>query len=558
MDLGEAIERFVRPGSTLHFGMAGSRPNAAIRELHRRFRAQPGAGFTLCSTGFGGPQLGLFLVRAGIAKTVVAGFAGDQYPSPRPNRALRRQLEHGLKLEDWSLHTYLLRLRAGAMGVPFMPTASLSGTDLAADRARSVEVDGQALTLVPALRPDVAFLHGIIADPDGNVVLSMPLGEGALGAAAARNGAIVTVERIVSREEFRGFAGLPALPSKFVAAVCEAPFGAHPSGMFADRVDPELSYGDDYDFISETVRILADPDDVPEDWLEHWLDAPAAEYPERIGAERRAALRNWKQWRLPALKEAPAQPSRAERLCVYASRLIRDFVAEEEPDSVLAGIGISSLATWLAAAAAPAFPPLISEVGFVDYEPQAGNPFLFYFPNVAKTSILTDSDLVLGPMLSGGGERALAVLASGEIDGSGATNASWTASGWLTGSGGANDIAAGARDVIVVVPHTSTRLVAEVAFATSAGRNVKAVVTDRGVLRRSASADPFTLVAVGVDNGSSIEEAIEGFRASVPWKLDVGTVVPLAEAEEDEIARLRAYDPERFFLGSAAPASEKR
>jgi acyl CoA:acetate/3-ketoacid CoA transferase alpha subunit len=292
MSLPEAVESFVRPGMVLHFGMAGSRPNAAIQELYRQFRARD-PRFTLCSTGFGGPQLGLFLIDAGMADRVVAGFAGDQYPAPRPNRALRRQLDRGLVLEDWSLHTYLLRLRAAATNVPFILTASLAGSELAASRKRVIEVDGETVTLVPALQPDLSFLHGVVADEDGNVILSTPLGEAALGAAAAKNGAIVSVERIVSRDEFRELAGLPALPSLFVRAVCEASFGAHPSGVYADHVDATLSYGDDYEFMTETVEVLGSDDGASDAWADHWLAVHPDRYPERLGADRVQRLRDW-------------------------------------------------------------------------------------------------------------------------------------------------------------------------------------------------------------------------------------------------------------------------
>ena len=104
------------------------------------------------------------------------------------------------------------------------------------------------------MRPDLALFHAWAADRAGNVVAAAPLNENFYAAMAARGGAIVSVEKIVSTEFIRRHATLVRLPGQYVAAVVEAPFGAHPGGMYGLNV-PELeSYAEDLDFIVELRR----------------------------------------------------------------------------------------------------------------------------------------------------------------------------------------------------------------------------------------------------------------------------------------------------------------
>src|SRR5258705_5657925 len=99
--------------------------------------------------------------------------------------------------------------------------------------------------LLGALQPDVALLHGPIADRAGNVAVHPPLLEGGWGALGARRGAIVTVERIV--EDLRPWSHLVRIPAHRVLAVVERPIGAHPGGGYADSL-PVSGYGEDDDF----------------------------------------------------------------------------------------------------------------------------------------------------------------------------------------------------------------------------------------------------------------------------------------------------------------------
>src|SRR5207248_1632382 len=61
----------------------------------------------------------------------------------------------------------------------------------------------------------------------------------------ARRGAIVTVERVV--DDLSPWAERVLLPAHRVLAIVEAPFGAHPGGVFA-RGLPTDGYGEDVEF----------------------------------------------------------------------------------------------------------------------------------------------------------------------------------------------------------------------------------------------------------------------------------------------------------------------
>jgi glutaconate CoA-transferase subunit A len=85
---------------------------------------------------------------------------------------------------------------------------------------------GEVLAAVPALRPDVAIVHAQQADRRGNVQLWGITGVQKEAALAARR-ALVTVEELVDELEPRP--GAVVLPGWALAAVSEAPGGAHPS-----------------------------------------------------------------------------------------------------------------------------------------------------------------------------------------------------------------------------------------------------------------------------------------------------------------------------------------
>ena len=197
------------------------------------------------------------------------------------------------------------------------------------------------------------------------------------------------------------------------------------------------------------------------------LAEPGA-YATHLGSARIESLRaSWRS--APGLLDDPpeGEATRAERMILAAAGFIAEQVERRPPRYIFAGIGTSSLATWVARARASEFPPLVSEMGFYDYVPYAGDPWLFATANVTTCSVLNDTETILGSLVQGHAEDGLAVLATGQVDGTGRLNTTLANGRFITGSGGANDAASMIRDVVVVVPHDATRLMEYVDYSTA-------------------------------------------------------------------------------------------
>jgi glutaconate CoA-transferase subunit A len=223
-----SLERALSVVSTgAHVALGGMmlyrRPVAACRQL------ASAAVTNLTVTGFAAGIEVELLVSSGTLSTLRTCYAGMEYFGPAPE--IRRAVEAGrLRFIDETELTLAAGLQAAAMHVPWLPvTGALSGTDY--ERVRSdlvqVEVGGQALLGLPALRPDVFIAHVPYADPHGDAVIKSAL---ALDRefAVASNHVIVTAEEIVTNARLRELGSFD-LMSFQVDAVVEAPQGAQPT-----------------------------------------------------------------------------------------------------------------------------------------------------------------------------------------------------------------------------------------------------------------------------------------------------------------------------------------
>lgn len=119
------------------------------------------------------------------------------------------------------------------MGVPYIPVRGLAGTDVFKRRDDMIiapnPFDPTEETVVAlAQNPDVAILHALRADRDGNALLRKH-GEDVMIAQASRR-VIVTAEEIVDRVTADDEGG-QYLSAINVTAVVHAPCGAHPAGV---------------------------------------------------------------------------------------------------------------------------------------------------------------------------------------------------------------------------------------------------------------------------------------------------------------------------------------
>ncbi|MBZ0139250.1 MAG: CoA transferase subunit A [Pseudorhodoplanes sp.] len=226
--LAEAVEAIVRDGDSVAMeGFTHLIPHAAGHEIIRQGRKH----LTLIRMT---PDI-LYdqLIGMGCADKLVFSWGGN--PGVGSLYRLRDAVENGwphrLEIEEHSHAAMANAYEAGAAGLPFAVLRGYIGTDLpnVNPKIRSVTCPytGEALATVPAHRPDVAIIHALKADREGNVLLAGILGVQKEAVLAARR-ALVTVEEVV--DDF-GPRSLNAciLPSWTVAAIAVVPGGAFPS-----------------------------------------------------------------------------------------------------------------------------------------------------------------------------------------------------------------------------------------------------------------------------------------------------------------------------------------
>src|SRR5437762_9332504 len=171
--VAEAVGRLVRAGDYLAIGgfVADRLPAAVAHEIVRQGKQDLAfAGHTathdfqiLCAGNLTGRGRTL-------AKVDAAYVVGLEARGLSPHA--RRVLESGeVEICEWTNYALAVRLRAAAMGVPFLPMRTMLGTDTfrhSAARAIPCPFTVQTLAAVPALWPDVAVIHVHEADCFGN------------------------------------------------------------------------------------------------------------------------------------------------------------------------------------------------------------------------------------------------------------------------------------------------------------------------------------------------------------------------------------------------------
>jgi acyl CoA:acetate/3-ketoacid CoA transferase alpha subunit/acyl CoA:acetate/3-ketoacid CoA transferase beta subunit len=553
VDLDRAVGDNVVPGDVVHVMVGHTRWTAATRALARHFWGQQ-PGFTLCMLSLS--SLGAVLFRGGLVRKVITGYSGDTFPNFTPNPVFARAYASGeVEVEHWSFLTFAQRLECAARGLPATVTRSLAGSSMAGNEAYA-RVDspfGQMGVLAP-LVPDVALLHGVVADRDGNVALNPPLLEGVWGALAARRGAVVTVERIV--EDIRPWAHLVVLPGHRVLAVAETPLGAHPGGLYATGT-PVDGYGEDYEFWV-AARAASRGDDF-DAWIRHWVLEPATQedYLERLGDARIAALRrkadpsSWQAERDAIAPDMSQPPNAWEVAAVHGARRIAASVRATGAHAVLAGAGVANLAAWLgvdAARRAGSGVQLVAELGLWGYEPRPADPYVFNHRNFPTATMATDTSAVLGMLVGGPGTTTVACLGAAQFDRSGAINSTEIPGGpFLVGSGGGNDVASACSDAVIVATLTPARTPEKLGYVTSPGARVTAAATDLGLLEKGEGGE---LVLTAVPSGPfPLRERIDAARAACGWGLEVAPDVrELPPPTPEELLALRTWDPHGWFL----------
>jgi len=282
LNLPEAISRFVLDGSSVVMGtcLESLIPFAAGHEIIRQKKRE----LTLI-----GPISDILfdqLIGAGCVRKVRAAWVGNVITGSGYN--FRRAVESGtIEVEDHSNLTLAMALRAGAMGVPFMPARTALGSDLFSTnpslRTITCPFTGKPLSAVAAITPDVAIIHVQRADEYGNAHAWGNLGVTREACLASRQ-IILTAEEIVSPEVIRSDPNRVVTPGFRVGAVIHAPWGAHPSPA-AGYYNRDHQAFIDYQRDSRTPQAFAR-------WKTQWVEGlqSSEDYLAMLGPERIAGL----------------------------------------------------------------------------------------------------------------------------------------------------------------------------------------------------------------------------------------------------------------------------
>src|SRR5580698_3611790 len=262
LTMREAITALVPDGASVALGLQMEQmiPFAAGHEIIR----QKKRGLTLI-----GPISDILfdqIIAGGCVEQVIAAWVGNVMMGSAYN--FRRGVEHdGLKIVNMTNFTVALALQAGAMGVPFIPTRTALGSDVAKGNHFFYQVFSpfepkESLHAVRALNPDVTIVHVQRADCEGNAHCWGNFGVMIEGVRAAKR-VIVVAEEIVETEVIASDPNRTVLPGFLVNAVVECRYGAHPSPV-------QGCYKRDDAFFRqyhEQTRGKADS----EAWLQRWV-----------------------------------------------------------------------------------------------------------------------------------------------------------------------------------------------------------------------------------------------------------------------------------------------
>lgn len=247
MSVKEAISQFVFDGDEL---VIGNYTVGSCAELVYEVIRQERKGLTLYS------QSGIFdievLVGAGCAEKLVTTYV-LRPAGRRGGSAVERALQEGsIQIEDYTNFQYNARLVAGMHGFPFMQVLEgAMATDLfrkrsflGDDKYRVIKCPytGKDVLTVPAANPDVCIVHVQRCDKFGNAQYWGALGSVAAAALASKR-IIVSCEEIVEHDIIQSSPHLTIIPAYRVNAVCEVPWGAHPTEVLGYYNVDQMMYG---------------------------------------------------------------------------------------------------------------------------------------------------------------------------------------------------------------------------------------------------------------------------------------------------------------------------
>ena len=210
------------------------------------------------------------LIGAGCVKTVTGAWVGNVSGGMGHNyrRAAEKGIPNTITINDYSNFSIGMAFFAGAYGLPYIPVKSILGSDITKSNS-SIKMatnpfsdEYEPVALVPALKPDIAFL---VVQRSDRFVNSQIWGSTGLTqeASIAAEKKIVLADEIVEPEVIASDPGRVLIPGFGVNAVCHVPAACHPSPLIG-------RWKRDNDFFHDYHKETRDPAGF-EIWCDQWI-----------------------------------------------------------------------------------------------------------------------------------------------------------------------------------------------------------------------------------------------------------------------------------------------
>jgi len=268
MTMAEAVHKFVRDGDLVFLSGFGncitySAAHELIRQEKRNLKVTKAAGGILFDQ----------LIGANVTNYIITSHCWNGI-GPQPAWNYRRATEQGipesLVYNEQSLFGINMSYFAGYMNIPFMPIRSLVGTDIfhtpksIGKKAAVVKspFSDEEICVVPAIKPDVGFIHVQRADEEGNAQMWGVIGDSKFGINACKK-IIVSTEEIVDRSVISETPEKTMVVGFRVDAVVHEPWAGHPGAVQGFYYN-DLEYIFNYSKETETLEGW-------EKWLDKWV-----------------------------------------------------------------------------------------------------------------------------------------------------------------------------------------------------------------------------------------------------------------------------------------------
>jgi len=231
ISLNEAVAEYVSDGDILY-----DSGFAYVRTCHQAY-------FEIMRQGkkdlqaLGAPNTNQsYMINYGAVKFSHNSYVGAEMRGT--DRNYSRQLKEGnvTILSEWSHGGVALGLKAAQLGAPGLFSKQMLGSDImkynpyVKTMQNPMRDDHDPVAFIPALYPDVVFIHVQAADKYGNAYIYGPVVNDTAVAAASRK-VIITAEEIVPEIGLRYNKKGVVIPFIYADAVVELPFGAVPGNM---------------------------------------------------------------------------------------------------------------------------------------------------------------------------------------------------------------------------------------------------------------------------------------------------------------------------------------